>query len=183
MPNETPLLIPSSVTGRLSPESRVHPSLDAGKKNGTSQAFKRLSIWRHLPFTKHQVVTKRCCLSWLTISALVYEPKCGSRGVGVGCGVSANEYSCAHGAQINVGDLTPYLTYAKTQILWPCCLVRSVAPSRREASQTLSSAGLCAGESIASQQPRDWRNTHPLQRNKSLNITIKMRSSQTLDEI
>jgi hypothetical protein len=33
---------------------------------------------------------------------------------GGGCGVSAKEYikeySCAHGAQINVGDLTPYLT-------------------------------------------------------------------------
>jgi hypothetical protein len=28
-----------------------------------------------------------------------------------GCGVSANEYSCAHGAQINFGDLTPYITY------------------------------------------------------------------------
>jgi len=27
------------------------------------------------------------------------------------CGVSVNEYSCAHGAQINFGDLTPYLTY------------------------------------------------------------------------
>jgi hypothetical protein len=26
-------------------------------------------------------------------------------------GVSANEYSCAHGAQINFGDLAPYLTY------------------------------------------------------------------------
>jgi hypothetical protein len=30
---------------------------------------------------------------------------------GVDCGVSANEYSCAHGAQINFGDLTPYLIY------------------------------------------------------------------------
>jgi hypothetical protein len=40
--------------------------------------------------------------------ALVYEPKCGG---GYGCGVSANEYRCAHGAQINFGDLTPYLTY------------------------------------------------------------------------
>ncbi len=30
---------------------------------------------------------------------------------GEGCGVSANEYSCAHGAQKNYGDLTPYLTY------------------------------------------------------------------------
>jgi hypothetical protein len=28
-----------------------------------------------------------------------------------GCLVSANEYSCAHGAQINFGDLTAYLTY------------------------------------------------------------------------
>jgi hypothetical protein len=30
---------------------------------------------------------------------------------GGGCGDSANEYSCAHGAQINFWDLTPYLTY------------------------------------------------------------------------
>jgi hypothetical protein len=29
------------------------------------------------------------------------------------CGVSANEYSCANGAQTNFGDLTPYLTYGK----------------------------------------------------------------------
>ncbi len=35
------------------------------------------------------------------------------RGEGWSCGVSANEYSCAHGAQINFGDLTPYLTYAQ----------------------------------------------------------------------
>ncbi len=28
-----------------------------------------------------------------------------------GCGVSANEYTCSHGAQINVEDLTPYFTY------------------------------------------------------------------------
>jgi hypothetical protein len=34
----------------------------------------------------------------------------GRRGV---AGVSANEYSCAHEAQINLGDLTPYLTYLK----------------------------------------------------------------------
>ncbi len=47
-------------------------------------------------------------LSKLTNSALVYELKC--RGGG-GVGVSANENSSAHGAQINFGDLTPYLTY------------------------------------------------------------------------
>ncbi len=56
-----------------------------------------------------QGVIKRCHLSWLTNRALVYEPKCeGGEG---GCGISANEYSCAHGAKINFGDLTPYLTY------------------------------------------------------------------------
>jgi hypothetical protein len=37
-------------------------------------------------------------------SALIYEPKCGG-GAG-GCGVSANECNCEHGAQINFGDLT-----------------------------------------------------------------------------
>jgi hypothetical protein len=36
-------------------------------------------------------------------------PNCGGRGWG--CRVSANEYSCAHGVQINSGDLTPYLIY------------------------------------------------------------------------
>ncbi len=27
------------------------------------------------------------------------------------CGVSADEYSCAHGTQVNFGYLTSYLTY------------------------------------------------------------------------
>jgi hypothetical protein len=35
----------------------------------------------------------------------------GGQGLGRGCGVSVNEHSCAHGTQINFGDLTPYLTY------------------------------------------------------------------------
>ncbi len=48
---------------------------------------------------------------WLTNSALVYVPKCGGGG---GCGVSDNEYSCAHGAHINFEDPTPYLTYGCT---------------------------------------------------------------------
>ncbi len=38
----------------------------------------------------------------MTNSALVYEPK---------CGVSSNDYLCAHGTQINFGDLTSYSTY------------------------------------------------------------------------
>ncbi len=57
----------------------------------------------------HQGVTKRCRLSGLTNSALVYEPKCGGRGGD--CGISANEYRCTHRAQINLGNLTPYLAY------------------------------------------------------------------------
>jgi hypothetical protein len=32
------------------------------------------------------------------------------------CGVSANEYSCAHEAQINFGDLIPYLTYDNVEL-------------------------------------------------------------------
>ncbi len=38
------------------------------------------------------------------------KPNGGSGGEG-DWGVSAIEYSCAHGGQINFGDLTPYLTY------------------------------------------------------------------------
>ncbi len=38
----------------------------------------------------------------------INESKCG--GIG-GFRASASEYSCAHGVQINFGDLTPYLTY------------------------------------------------------------------------
>ncbi len=55
-------------------------------------------------------VTKRCRLSWLTNSALLYEPKCG------GGGGSANEDSCAHGAEINFGELSPYLIYGFTPL-------------------------------------------------------------------
>ncbi len=36
---------------------------------------------------------------------------------GGGCGVSAFEYSPAHGVQINLGDLTPYLTIYMVQFL------------------------------------------------------------------
>jgi hypothetical protein len=57
-----------------------------------------------------QGVTKRC-LHWLTNSALAFEPKFGGGGGEGVCRISANEFSCAHGAQINFGDLTPNLTY------------------------------------------------------------------------
>jgi hypothetical protein len=49
---------------------------------------------------RSQGFTKKCRLSWPTNNALVFEPKCG--GGGGGCGVSANEYSCAHGARMKL---------------------------------------------------------------------------------
>ncbi len=54
----------------------------------------------------------RCRLSWPTNSAPRIRAQ--MRVEGGSCGVSANEYSCTHGAQINFGDLTPYLTYGCT---------------------------------------------------------------------
>ncbi len=35
----------------------------------------------------------------------------GKGGEGGYCGVSDNEFSCTHGAQINFGNLTPYVTF------------------------------------------------------------------------
>ncbi len=52
-----------------------------------------------IPITKSRGSQRDVYISWLTNSALVHEPKCVGR-VG-GCEVSANEYSYAHGAQIN----------------------------------------------------------------------------------
>ncbi len=45
-------------------------------------------------------------------------------GNGGGSRVSPNEYSCAHEAQINFGDLTAYLTYAVISLL----LTNTVSP-------------------------------------------------------
>ncbi len=62
--------------------------------------------------TKGLQLTKRWRHSWLTNSALVCEPKCGVEG-----GVAGSQPMCTavhitwHGAQINFGDLPPYLTY------------------------------------------------------------------------
>ncbi len=50
-----------------------------------------------------QEVTKRCRISWLTNSALVYEPKCVGRG---SCGGVSQWVQLYTGAQINFGDLT-----------------------------------------------------------------------------
>jgi hypothetical protein len=53
---------------------------------------------------------KRCRLSWLTNSALVYEPKCGGRG-GVSGSQSMSTAVQYTGAQINFGELNPHLIY------------------------------------------------------------------------
>jgi hypothetical protein len=60
-------------------------------------------------------------VSWLTNSALVYEPKCGGGG---GLRGLSYEYSWANRAPKNFGDLTPYLTYSMTACkLWRCGLI------------------------------------------------------------
>ncbi len=42
------------------------------------------------------------------------------RGEGGGSGISSNEYSCMYtGAQINFGDLTPYLTHGQNPLSDP----------------------------------------------------------------
>jgi hypothetical protein len=58
-----------------------------------THAFQLSSEMAPSPLSYTQGVTKRCRLSWLTNSALVYEPKCW--GGGEGCGVSANKHSSA----------------------------------------------------------------------------------------
>ncbi len=55
-------------------------------------------------------VRKICRLhEWPIASSYMFPNEGG--GIAPHCGVSANEYSCAHGAQIYFGDLTPCLTY------------------------------------------------------------------------
>jgi hypothetical protein len=55
-----------------------------------------------------QGVTKRCLLSWLTNSALVYEPKFGGR-EGVAGSQPKKTEQLYTGAQTNLGDLTTYV--------------------------------------------------------------------------
>ncbi len=52
-------------------------------------------------------------LSWPK-AHLVYEPKCGGGGVARSQPMRTAVHSTWHGAQINFGDLTPYLTYGRT---------------------------------------------------------------------
>ncbi len=72
--------------------------------------------------TRKQGVTKRCRrLSWLTNSALVMSPEKCARGEGGVRGLTFSLWVQRYtGAQINFGDLTPYLTYAMKL----CCSLR-----------------------------------------------------------
>ncbi len=86
------------------------------------------------PFLNNQTLLYSCGLSWLTNSALVYEPKCGGRGGGGEGGVAVAGLSqwvwLYTGAQINFGDLTPYLIYdwqTRWQVVFP--VGKKVAPS------------------------------------------------------
>ncbi len=58
--------------------------------------------------------TKRCLLSWLTNSALLYEPKCGGGGELRGLSQWVQLYTRA---QINFRDLTPIWTYPHNRYL------------------------------------------------------------------
>ena len=82
---------------------------------------KNVNIWSlHTVF---QGVTKRCRLSWLTNSALVYEPNAGGGGVAGSQTMSTDVQE----RKINFGDLTPYLTCAvyrqilfwRARVCWP----------------------------------------------------------------
>jgi hypothetical protein len=106
-------------------------------------------------FRNKQGVTKRCRLSWLTTSPHVYEPKCGGRG----------EYSQlvelrAHGAQMNFGDLTPYLTYGIKFfvffVFFPALLEMNYSMIRRTSSFIVTD--LLSKESPKSDgsEPRTW---------------------------
>jgi hypothetical protein len=67
------------------------------KKQATLRSYSRFfknvcgKIVPTCQYCTYQGVTKRCHLSWLTNSALVYDPEWEGGG---SCGVSANEFSC-----------------------------------------------------------------------------------------
>ncbi len=78
--------------------------------------FHVFHLWLSV-LTRGSRVTKRCRLSWLTNSASYMSPNAWG-GVRVLANVYVQQHSyarhcTAHEAQINFGDLTPYLTYGR----------------------------------------------------------------------
>jgi hypothetical protein len=76
----------------------------------SSLSFSQLSEWISPRGLQRDVVY----LCWPIAPSYVSQ----NTGGGGSLRVSANEYSCAHGAQINFGDLTPYLTYDFVSVNW-----------------------------------------------------------------
>jgi hypothetical protein len=91
----------------LFPEYRVSTWFENNNLNCKLELLENYNSSASLKGWNH-VITKRCRLSLLTNSALVYEPKCGGRGElrGLSQWIQLNT-----GAQINFEDLTSYLTY------------------------------------------------------------------------
>jgi hypothetical protein len=75
-------------------------------------------------------------------------------GGGGRCGLSASKYSCAHEAQINFGDLTPYLAYTYhfhsslllTDLKVKCnfCATSQIPVCKRLRSLVIDSASVCS---------------------------------------
>ncbi len=112
--------------------------------NKSMEGSSFLPIFRHFLWNSRQRLyccfnpgfTKRCRLSWLTNSALVYEPKCGGYG-----GLRQWVYSCSHGAQINFGDLNFILNLAAadvSKVTFVCYAV--VDPAVDDVSEPVSDA-------------------------------------------
>ncbi len=80
----------------------------SNRNHGIWEIEQSIIMQWNLQISLGQGVTKRTRLSWLTNSALVYEPKDGGRGELRGLCQWVQMYT---GAQTNIGDLTPYLTY------------------------------------------------------------------------
>jgi hypothetical protein len=86
------------------------------KKNSIKKNFehtlnansKKLYIFKHLAKIKKFFLPISIILRLIPIEIPKKKSKLKSP-----CGASANEYSCAHGVQVNFGDLTPYLTYGR----------------------------------------------------------------------
>ncbi len=84
-----------------------------GSTVSPSRSRRRSRYWYVAIQALKQGVTRRCRLSWRTNSALVNKSKCAGTGWVVGSQpMSAAVHITWHGAEINFGDLTPYLTYA-----------------------------------------------------------------------
>ncbi len=80
-----------------------------------SELETELAITDDVIFSVTQWVKKRSRLSWLTNCALAYnKPECGGGEEFVASQPMSTTVHNAHGAQINLGDLTPYLTYGIT---------------------------------------------------------------------